>query len=202
MRRLLLLGLAALGLQTVVPHRESDSAVSAGTAVRLELVDLVDAADLVLEARVREARVVEPAPGRIETEYWLDVERTFWGEPVTERLVRLPGGVLPDGRGLVLPGMPSLNSGEDVLLFLSERGHTGVRVPVGLSQGKLEVVTSLSGQRELRREHGSLTTVDASTGVVRDAGTLQILDYAETLAEVHAAAERRLRTGSARGETR
>ncbi|MCB9915312.1 MAG: hypothetical protein H6828_09200 [Planctomycetes bacterium] len=197
-----LLGLAVLGLLAGVPSREPAGDVNAGTALRLELVDLVDAADLVLEARVREARVVETPQGRIETEYVLEVDRTFWGDDLALRTVRLPGGVLPDGRGLVLPGMATLQAGEEALLFLSHPGATGVRVPVGLAQGKLSVVTELDGRRSLIGESSLLATVDARSGAVDEAPARAVLNYAETIAELRAAAERRALTGSARGGAR
>jgi len=182
----LVLGLGAL-LGTGLLPRGSQQDVDAGTALRLEVEGLVEEAELCLEGHVRGTRVVEPAPGRLETEVELDVDRWFLGDEGPRVTVAMPGGVREDGFGLLLPGMPTLRQGEDVLLFLSEAGATGVRVPVGLSQGKFRVETRLDGQRGLSRAHGSLTTVDPTTGVARDAQGAEIFDYAETVARIHAA---------------
>ena len=197
MRRLLLLVLPALGLLAVRAQLAASRDVEAGTAIRLDLDSLLDGSDLVLEGRVSSARVLEPAPGRIETEYTIAVDRTFWGTELHQRTVRLPGGVLPDGRGLILPGMPELAAGEEALLFLSEAGSTGVRMPVGLAQGKLRISTSLTGQRVLVGDRAQLSLTDSSGGGVQEAAPGDLLDYAETVAELHAAAERRSSTGSA-----
>ena len=187
MARAILLSVIALGMVTGWSLRGSQSDVDAGTAVRLDIAGLVTEADIAFEGRVRSATVVRTPAGRIETEYDLDVERSFLGEPVAEQHVRLPGGVLPDGYGLILPGMPTLREGEDVILFLSEAGATGVRVPVGLSQGKFRVLTSWNGKRSLSRQHGSLTTIDPETGATRDASGAEVFDYADVIAEIHAA---------------
>lgn len=197
MRRLLLLVLAVLGSLALAERLAATRDVAAGTAVRLDLDTLFDGSDLVLEGRVSSARVLESAPGRIETEYTISVDRTFWGADMQQRTVRLPGGVLPDGRGLILPGMPELRAGEDALLFLSQEGSTGVRMPVGLAQGKLRVSSSLGGQRVLVGDRAQLSLTDATGGGVQEAAPHDLLDYAETVAELHAAAERRSATGTA-----
>lgn len=196
MRPILLVVVLVLGSWFAISRGDRDRAVDAGTAIRLDIPEMVECADLVLEGRVRSRVVERVSERRIETKLTLDVDRTFWGEDRTERIVRLPGGVLEDHSGLVISGMPTLEVGEEVLLFLSEEGSTGVRVPVGLSQGKLRVETSLDGQRWLTRSQGSLSVIDPRTGRVRCAGAGERLDYAEVIAEVWAAADaRRLGAG-------
>lgn len=188
-RSLLLLGLL-LGLLALLRPSTLPTGVDAGTALRLDVPQLAERADLVLEGRVRSARGHQAASGLIETEYELEVDRTLHGEHQALRTLRVPGGVLPDGRGLLLPGMPRLLEGEEVLLFLSSESTGGVRMPVGLSQGKFRVETRLDGTRLLSRRHGSLTTIGAG-GQLHDAAGDELFDYAETLAEVHAALARR-----------
>src|SRR5262249_1221127 len=117
------------------------AAAAAGTAVRLSLRDLADRSDLCLEGKVVGSRGVLESGKRIDPEYTLAVERTFWGEAQASRAIRLPGGVLPDGRGMVLPGLRALEPGEEVLLFLSKPDPVGMRVPIGLAQGTLRVET-------------------------------------------------------------
>jgi len=175
---------AAAGLYAGLSHRSL--AVLAGTARRMELSQLVDAADLIVEGEVLSERSRVNASGLIETEYVLRVDRTFYGEPLDLRIVRMPGGVLPDGRGLMLAGMPELERGEDVLLFLSAAGSTGMRMPVGLAQGKLRVVAGEKGVRRLVRDQSGLELVDPATGRVRPAPSGVVLDYAATVARIQA----------------
>jgi len=193
MRRFLLLAPVLWGAALLIVRaplfRPHD--VSAGTAIELDLQGLVDGSALILEARVASARCFESSTGRIETEYRLDVDRTFWGTDLAERVVRLPGGVLADGRGLVLPGMPGVREGEDLILFLSAESPDGLRMPVGLAQGKLRVLTGMNGQRVLAREPASLSTLSPGSGAHNDADGWEVLRYAETLADLRAAVDRR-----------
>ena len=109
--------------------------------------------------------------------------------------MRVPGGVLEDGRGLLLPGMPTLRQGEELILFLSQPSTDGVRMPVGLAQGKLRVLTDLSGARVLTREPVAMTTISSEVGCDHGADGWEVLDYAETISRLRAAADRRSSAG-------
>ncbi len=187
MRRALLLLGPLLGLAAVLFPGGSTTDVDAGTAIRLDIPELAQHADLVFEGRVQSATPLVGASGLIETEYLLEVERTFEGEDQNTRTVRLPGGVLANGNGMILPGMPTVQVGEDVILFLTEPSASGVRMPVGLSQGKFRVETSLGGQKQVTRRHGSLSMVDPDTGGVMESSGSEIFNYAAVIAEIHAA---------------
>jgi hypothetical protein len=189
MRRILLLA-SVLGCVTAL-FRLSPWTVDAGTAVELDLAGLVESSDLVLEGRIASLACLETPTGRIETELRLEVDRHFWGPETTERTVRVPGGVLPDGRGLILPGMPRFRAGEELILFLSAAGSTGVRMPVGLAQGKLSLLTDLNGERVLAREPAGLTKLAATSGAHVDVDGWEVLGYAETVATLRAAADQR-----------
>lgn len=158
----------------------SSSPAFAGTVQRFGLADLAERADLAFEGHVLSVRVLEPAPGRIETEYTLREDRAFVGEPCGLRVVRIPGGVLPDGRGMVIAGLPRMDVGEDVVLFLSRESTRGVRMPVGLAQGKLRV----AGQGSARRLIGDAVGLDfvgqAPTAIPVGAG----IEYVAALAEI------------------
>jgi hypothetical protein len=182
MRLTLMAGLAALVLFA------APRAAEAGTAVRMDVPALVDGSGIVLEARVLSARAVQAGNGLICTEYVLSVDRTFWGAPQALRTVRLPGGALPDGRGLAVPGVPRLAPGEDTILFLSPEGQGGFSMPVGLSQGRFRVVTDpATGARTLVRSQAGLELLDPATGAVQKAPERAVWDYAETVARIHAA---------------
>jgi len=165
--------------------------VEAGIAVRMDLEQLVERADLVIAGRVLGARALEAPGGRIDTEYTLDVDRTFWGEDLGQRIVRMPGGVLPDGRGLMLPGMASLVPGEELVLLLSAEGTDGLRVPIGLAQGKFRILTTRAGARVALRSQAGLELLRPATGDVRPADESELMEYAELAARLEAAVARK-----------
>ena len=160
-------------------------AVLGGTAVRLELPELATNAALIVEGRVLSARAVE-ANGLLQTEYLLQVARTFAGEHQPFRTLRLPGGERADGSGLVIPGMPRVVEGEDVLLFLTEEGKSGARMPIGLAQGKFEVVVLPSGAKRLAGDASGMTLVPPGGGEAQHGGR-SLIDYAEAVARIEAA---------------
>lgn len=187
MRRILLLLSLTAAMTLVLGQRPEP--VEAGTAVRLDVPGLVELSDLIVEGRVLTANPLQAENGLIETEYVLSVDRTFFGEDLGTRTVRLPGGVLPDGRGMVVPGMPKLSMNEDVLLFLSGSTSWGMRTPVGLAQGKMRVVTDLSGARTLTGSLAGVTFAgeDGHSHTNDPQDSSRRLDYAQTVAEIHAA---------------
>ncbi|MFN0008024.1 MAG: hypothetical protein ACKVXR_08970 [Planctomycetota bacterium] len=167
------------------------SGLRAGTAVRLEVPELLQRSELCLEGRVIGVRAVLEGRRRIDTEYTIQVARTLWGEPQAVRVIRIPGGVLPDGRGMTIPGLPRLALGEEAILFLSGADASGMRMPVGLAQGRLRVETDRSGSKRLIRDCEGLTVIEPAGSVPARA----VLDYAGTLAEIEAAAARRRSKG-------
>lgn len=161
--------------------------VHAGTAVELDVAGLVGAADLAFEGRVHAVLGASEHAGRIDTEYLLTVERTFWGEDLPTRTIRLPGGELA-GRGMVVPGLPGLALGEHVVLMLSPELPGGARVPVGLAQGKYRVVTEPSTGRKLAvRSQADLELLAPGAASPRAADGAHVVEYAELLAQIEAA---------------
>ncbi len=173
--------LFALILCTGVPFGSNPA--EAGTTVRMDVPQMVERSDLILEGRVLSARALE-AQGRVETEYLIAVERTFAGEDVAFRTVRFPGGVLEDGSGTILAGMPRIQTGEDVLLFLSQRAPRGIRMPVGLSQGKFRLQTLKDGTKRLIQRGEDMTLADPATGKLSHSPSLRVRDYAEVVAQI------------------
>jgi hypothetical protein len=174
--------------------------LAAGTAVRLSVPDLVERSDLCVEARVTAARAILEPGRRIDTEYTLSVDRTFWGEPEASRAIRLPGGVLPDGRGMLVPGLPGLAVGDDVILFLSKTDPSGARMPIGLAQGRMLVTTDLRGRKRLVRDQAGLELANPRSGAAVPADERTVLEYAATVAEIEAAAaSRRARVRAEKG---
>jgi hypothetical protein len=164
---------------------------SGGTAVRMEIEDLVREADLVFEGRVLAASARRDERGLVRTRYTVSVERTWWGTPRGTRVFELPGGLLPDGSGTLIPGLPRLVEGEDALLFLSSESANHVRMPVGLAQGKFRIARDASGRRVLVRTQEHLVLVDPSTGASVPAPSAPAFDYEGVVERVRAAAARR-----------
>ena len=80
---------------------------------------LADQASVIAEVRVVS---VEPAPTGPSTDYQVDVERLVKGYTAGSSIVvRVLGGVGPNGRGLKIWGAPVFHEGSRALLFLKER---------------------------------------------------------------------------------
>ncbi len=175
---LVFLGLVAL------PRRPSG--VVAGTAVRMDVSELARNADLIVEGRVLSALAQEDG-GRIETEYLLAVERTFAGDDRPLRAIRMPGGVLDDGRGMLLAGMPRIEAGETVLLFLTQPSASGIQMPVGLAQGKFRILERSDGSRVVVRSTSDVALLQRETGAILRGEGRTLMDYADLVAGIEAA---------------
>ena len=165
------------------------AAVRAGTALRMDLEEAFERSDLVLEGRVTGKESHALGGGVVCTDYEISVERTFWGEDQPSRTVRLPGGVLPSGEGMLIPGLPGLVEGEDLVLLLGAPAASGLRMPTGLGQGKYRLVTEPGGTRLAVRTAEDLVLV--SEGRARQVHGRDVVDYAELVGRIEAAAQTR-----------
>ncbi len=104
------------------------SPVRATTFQRVEDSVLTDQARAVVRAQVID---VEPSTlaDRPATDYIIEVERVLKGDvPGSTLVVRVPGGVRPDGVGLKVWGAPEMATGESALLFLAPAGDGTFRI--------------------------------------------------------------------------
>lgn len=161
----------------------------AGTAIRMELDEAFMRSEMVIEGSVTTGTSGETSLGEIYTDWTINVDRTYWGEHQATRVVRLPGGVLANGYGSMIPGMPRLVLGEEVVLFLSAESEEGMRVPVGLSQGKYRIVTASDGARTAVQTGDHVTLISARA--TRSIDGLEMLDYADLIARIEAASQTR-----------
>jgi len=168
--------------------------ILAGTAVEMDLGEVVDNSGLVFEGRVVHGHSAESPLGSIYTDWQIAVDRTWWGEDQPTRTVRLPGGVLASGKAMMIPGMPSLVLGEDVVLMLTEPSADGMRVPTGLAQGKYRIVADALGAKHAVRT-GELLTLATSTGMFAGKDRLAVLEYADLVAQLEAATQAKRSTG-------
>ena len=174
----------------------------ASTAIELDLQGLVDRSELVIEGRVLSRRVLAGAHGRPETEYVVAIDVPYLGGRDALQTFRFPGGTLPESEGgtaLLVPGLPDLAPGEDVILFLTCPSPNGWRMPVGLSQGKYRKAADADGRLRVEREHGELDLYDPKTRTLRRAPPSEKADYQQVRAAIErAVAERRAREAKER----
>ena len=120
-------------MKTAVPALAAVLALAAAplaatTFVMVPDEALVDRAPVVVEARVLSTDAA-PAPGMPSTDYLIEVERVLKGAvPGSNLIVRVPGGVRPDGIGLRIWGAPRFQPGERVVLFLRPKDDGTFRV--------------------------------------------------------------------------
>lgn len=192
--------IAALGvtLALMAVPMTTEPVVRAGTALVMDVPDLVQGADLIIEGRVISARAEETDPGLIETVYTISTDRVLQGQGYSGQVreLRFPGGVLPDGRGMLLSGISQLEVGEDALLFLSAPGPRALRMPVGLAQGRYRIETRLDGSKVVLRSQSGLGLLNPATGDLSEADSLYVRDYADFVAQVQAAVAARAATSS------
>jgi hypothetical protein len=186
-----------IALPVFVPSLRTPS--RAGTALHMDLEEVVRRSALVVEGRVLRGTCGETPNGTIYTDWEIAVERTFLGADHPTRIVRLPGGMLPSGRGMVIPGMPRVTAGEDVVLLLGEESEGGLRMPTGLSQGKYRISVAADGERTAVQSGDHVTLVNEDRS--RSVDGVRILDYAELVARLEAASQARaVAPGSADSE--
>ncbi len=107
----LAIGIAALALALAAP-------AAAATYVMMTDEDLVDQAPLIgLVSVIR----TDPVRDQAATDYLVQLVRPLKGNVPGEMVVRVLGGVGPDGARLTIPGAPEFQVGQRAILFLKDR---------------------------------------------------------------------------------
>lgn len=161
--------------------------LQAGTAVRLSTQGLVDGSDLIVEGWVRGLKALRQPDGVVDTDYELEVGTLLYGEGGGVLTLRLPGGVLPDGSGMLLPGVDAPGVGSRVLWFLSAPGADQRRMPIGLSQGSWRLLPTTDGGWLAQRGGAGVGLLDAENPEQSLGSGAVLRPYGELLAEVEAA---------------
>jgi len=135
----------------------------ATTARRLSDEELAMSASVIAIGRCTSVRSVWE--GRtLVTVATVAVEEALKGTPGAVVTVALPGGIDANRRfpvSVVWPGAPTLQVGEDVLLFLdADEGITSGAVVAGFSQGKFSIGRDAAGRRHVSRDLSRLTLQD------------------------------------------
>ncbi len=118
-------------------------AASASTVLRADLPALTHVADTVVRGTV--SRLSTRWSGdhmRILTDVEIRVQEVLKGEPRRTLTVVNPGGVIGD-LGQRVAGTPDFTEGEEVILFLEQRGDRFI--VSGMAQGKFKVERSSDG---------------------------------------------------------
>lgn len=118
-------------------------AVHASSYVMMADEDLVDSAGLIVRARIASVQV-QTAGRTLATEYLLSGADWLKGRAAEPLRVRVPGGRVPGGVSLRVDGIPSLEEGQEVILFLARRDD-GRWAPVQLMLGMFRVTSTGSG---------------------------------------------------------
>lgn len=146
------------------------SAAMATTVLALSLPEMTHASQLIVRAEVAAVTPVDlRREGRgIFTDVEFNVLETLKGDVGERFVMRLVGGRAADGLTYLIPGMPSFQAGEEVVLFLetTSLGH----IPTGLGQGVFRVTgagehatakSSMNGANVVRRgDRGELHAVE------------------------------------------
>lgn len=121
----------------------SVAALRASVVVPMSLTQLVEAADIVVDATVEDVRSVE-SEGGLERLVQLRVGATWKGRAEPVVFVRLAGGRIGRTETRV-PGVPSLEPGDRMAFFLAAHPRGGYSV-LGLHQGALRAVSGPDGE--------------------------------------------------------
>lgn len=119
------------------------SPAAATTAVQLDLEGLVANSNRIVVGDVAEVESFR-RDGRILTDVTLEIEHNWKGEGPGVVTIRQPGGRIGDIVTHV-PGTPTFETGQRVVLFLEPKDNPDVCVTTGLSQGAFQIVTGPDG---------------------------------------------------------
>ena len=90
---------------------------------------------------------IDDVSGQIATFTTFEVLRTVKGNPGTTHTIKQIGGQLPDSdRRLIIKGVPQFHLDREYIVFLPKQSKLGFNSPVGLSQGKFDVLENEQGK--------------------------------------------------------
>lgn len=159
--------------------------VGATIVERKDSKDLVRSAEIIIEGKCLQKTVGYDRRGSIATTYSVEVAKALRAAKAGEIVkITFPGGEI-DGRGLIIPGVPMLAVGEEFVIFLTEESQRGIRVPVGLAQGKFQIERDAkTGEKRLRRDLADLDIIDIKTGKKIDKLANQVFVYNDWMQQI------------------
>jgi hypothetical protein len=152
---------------------------TAATLQQLSMDQMAQSATAIVRARVTGSSASFTG-STIYTHYKLQISETWKGSPGAE--VMLPGGVA-SGLRQSFPGVPTLQTGAEYVLYLWKSSKTGITHIVGLSQGIFNVIQQTDGSFQVARDKIGETMLDANGHLVRDqAIRMQLADMKNQVA--------------------
>ena len=141
-------------------HAMPGTTYATSSAGMKSIEQLTERADLVVRGNVRSIQSFSDN-SRIFTDIDLNLLETLKGSTGdTPTVLRLYGGVF-GGQRTVVMGAPCFSTGEDVVLFLMNRGEGKFDV-VNLAEGKFEVVQRADGTLGVKRDLSDIAYVGAA----------------------------------------
>ena len=166
------------------------------TMVRpLSLQEMADRAERIFLGQVREVREGEDEHGVPITFVTFTVSRSLKGQVPQQLTIKQLGGRSGGGKILRIPGLPSYQEGEEVVLFLHGTSSGGFTSPVGLGQGKYAVfrqgakfmVTnelSNAGLKEPLQSYGEVPPSVRSAKLLERGGSMELKEFLSMVEQV------------------
>ena len=138
------------------------STATATTVLKLSMKDLARKSDAVVVARVEDEVARYDTNKEIYTFITLRVLDPVKNSRKDDLItIRQLGGVV-DHIASVVPGMPTFQKGEEVVVFLTQKDGAGYPWVMGLQQGKYSVRTDANGTQRVRNELSGTSLLDGS----------------------------------------
>lgn len=147
------------------------------TLQQLSLNDMIEKSTTIVQGTVQPS-VATFRGAMIYTHYQVHVTTTYKGSAAKWLDLAVPGGVV-DGLRQSFAGVPTLNAGQNYLLFLWT-SRTGLTQVIGLSQGLFNVTTDSSGQLIVSRGATSETLLNSAGQAVTDSDITMTLPQMRT----------------------
>ena len=118
------------------------------TVLPVSLQKMSSSAEIIFHGQViaNDTRIDEIS-GQIATFTTFEVFRVVKGNPGKTHTIKQIGGQLPDSnRRLIIKGVPRFQLNKEYIVFLPKESKLGFGSPVGLSQGKFDVLEKAQGK--------------------------------------------------------
>ncbi len=155
---------------------------SAATVLRFDTDDLVDRASVIIHGKITYKQARKTATGSVVTDLRLEVFEALKGAKGKTFSFSVYGGVVGT-RGSAISGAPAFSKDEEILVFLDAKNKHGLRMAIGLAQGKY-TVRVVKGKKLAFRDMEGLQLMDRKSGKVKDAKSEQGRPFAELLEQV------------------
>lgn len=154
-------------------------AASATTVRPLGLDEIIDTAAVVFEGTCVGNWSGRDAQTQLVVTYTtFAVKDVLKGDVPTNYVIKQIGGSLPNGMIYRAHGVPSFTQGQDYVVFLAGVSSAGFSSPIGLAQGKFDVLPGAAGPevtngRDFRNMTAGMATAVLPAATAKSLGTAQ-----------------------------